>query len=74
MSDITDVPNRELLAAAMTLRDWFAGQVLAGDCMSRERLRAEDADGFPNHEDVARWAYEQANAMLQAREVNLHGD
>ena len=43
----------------MSLRDWFAGQVLAG--IAGTRLPADGA------EEVARIAYETANAMLEAR-------
>jgi hypothetical protein len=45
----------------MTLRDWFAGQALAG------LLR----DGIDVHgiDDSAYLAYEMADAMLKAREV-----
>lgn len=39
----------------MTLRDWFAGQALAG--------RNESAPTSI----IAEWAYEQADAMLEAR-------
>ena len=42
----------------MTLRDWFAGQALAG-------LRVNDYEKFEN---AARHAYEIADAMLAERE------
>ncbi len=47
--------------SGMTLRDWFAGQALAG------LLR----DGIDVHgiDDSAYLAYEMADAMLKAREV-----
>lgn len=44
-----------LIQPGMTLRDWFAGQVVAG---------------LPVHhtaDAAARWAYEVADAMLKAR-------
>lgn len=53
-------PSLSYIACGMTLRDWFAGQVLAsaaalpfgeGDCLYRAKV-----------------AYEQANAMLAERE------
>jgi hypothetical protein len=53
----TDNHPMEKLHGGMTLRDWFAGQALAG-CM----------DGR-NREQVARTCYELADAMLAAREV-----
>jgi hypothetical protein len=46
----------------MTLRDYFAGQALAGIC-SRESQCAAD------YSDVAFRAYEIANAMIFRREV-----
>ena len=44
----------------MTLRDWFAGQAMAG------MLANSDRDGYP--EDRAQLAYEYADAMLEARD------
>jgi hypothetical protein len=45
----------------MTLRDWFAGQALAG--LIADPSRDGSAD------DRARYAYAYADAMLRAREV-----
>jgi len=45
-------------AQGMTLRDWFAGQALAG--MDGSEIMPIKA---------ARWAYETADAMLATREV-----
>lgn len=42
----------------MTLRDWFAGQALAGRNVSRQ---------YRTWEDMAADAYEIADAMLAAR-------
>lgn len=44
----------------MSLRDWFAGQALAGMLSSEYRPDGEGAK--------ANWAYELADAMLRARE------
>jgi len=45
----------------MTLRDYFAGQALAGMCYK--------ADWYDGEENVlARWAYDIADAMLAERE------
>lgn len=54
--------GKELVQAApgMTLRDWFAGHALAG-------LAA--ANWTAGSEDLARWAYELADAMLAARKA-----
>ena len=44
----------------MSLRDWFAGQALAGMLSS---------DGRPTGDQAkAEWAYDLADAMLRARE------
>lgn len=48
-----------LLAKDMTLRDWFAGQALAGIADSPER----DWD----FHDFARYAYDLADAMMKER-------
>lgn len=47
----------------MTLRDWFAGQALAGRCFSL----GEAGEGW-THEEIARECYGQADAMLAERE------
>lgn len=48
----------------MSLRDWFAGQALAGMLSS---------DGRPTGDQAkAEWAYDLADAMLKAREGGQH--
>lgn len=47
----------------MSLRDWFAGQALAGITASIACSAAN-----PTYDDVARKAYAQADAMLAVRE------
>ncbi|MBL4940348.1 MAG: hypothetical protein JKY81_01645 [Colwellia sp.] len=42
----------------MSLRDYFAGQALAGFCANRDLL---------DPEDVSQWSYGHADAMLAAR-------
>ena len=54
-------PPEQPTARGMTLRDWFAGQALAG-YMAQTVVTGEDAS------TVAGWCYEQADAMLAARE------
>ncbi len=50
----------EILSPGMTLRDWFAGQVLIGYVM---------ADPLRNNPDkIAAYAYQNADAMLRERE------
>lgn len=47
--------------AGMNLRDWFAGQALAG-------MSANPSLTMHNFEKFARWSYDQADAMLAERE------
>ena len=47
----------------MTLRDWFAGQVLRG-FISDPDVRLDD-ESIPK---IAKTCYEMADAMLEARE------
>ena len=59
-------PNKDELGnmiLGMSLRDYFAGQALAGLCAST------DHDSAPSKGILADWAYQQADAMLAAREV-----
>jgi hypothetical protein len=55
----------------MTLRDWFAGQALAGwlagEGNSHPGIPGPGGRGAQN---VARWSYAMADAMLAAREVS----
>lgn len=46
----------------VSLRDWFAGQALAGICASAACSAAN-----PTFDDVARKSYAQADAMLKER-------
>ena len=46
------------LASNMTLRDHFAGQALAS---------VEDGTTFKDDKGCAKWCYEMADAMLEAR-------
>ena len=46
----------------MSLRDWFAGQALAGIASM------SGADFSLSPQDEANWAYERADAMLAARD------
>ena len=46
--------------AGMTLRDWFAGQALAG-------AMVDDENGVEDHDKMAAYCYRQADAMIAAR-------
>ncbi|MDY7224743.1 hypothetical protein [Hyalangium rubrum] len=48
----------------MTLRDWFAGQALAGRLASPEMTAA----AAHNHAELARWAYAVAQSMMAQRD------
>ena len=49
------------LAQGMSLRDWFAGQAIAGAC-------GPGPDGWSlSPHDYATWGYQIADAMLEAR-------
>ena len=50
--------------SGMTLRDWFAGQALAGLYGSEEIQEHEWGN-----ETIAHFCYDMADAMLKAREV-----
>lgn len=51
----------------MTLRDWFAGQALAGICANTDWMPTDV-------ESVTRDAYAHADAMLAARSGDSHDD
>ena len=57
-------------AQGMSLRDWFAGQamkgLLAGVVHASEKIA--ESEGGSAEEVIARWAFEQADAMLAERE------
>ena len=52
--------QRDIGSNGMTLRDWFAGQALAGMIRANHRLEFQPTDD-------ATWAYQIADAMLAAR-------
>ena len=51
------------LQQGMTLRDWFAGQALAGILAGRSSVYTKQGP------DIARKAFEHADAMLTARQA-----
>ena len=53
--------HSDIVHPGMSLRDWFAGQALAG-------LSANPTYDIPV-ETAAKWSWEQADAMIKAREA-----
>ena len=53
----------------MTLRDWFAGQALAGMLSHATRYRPRPGRPENWHEAISQEAYEIADAMLAARKA-----
>ena len=51
----------------MTLRDWFAGQALAGFMAG---YFANPDNGDLENDEIAMFVYEQADAMIAAREAS----
>jgi hypothetical protein len=47
----------------MTLRDWFAGQALAGWSQAHDRIASNMHSSY-DHEEIVRVAYKIADAML----------
>jgi len=71
------VGNKHFDAPGMTLRDWFAGQALAGICANQDAMSGAVAVGekFPQVEGaavkfLAALAYDYADAMLSTREAS----
>jgi hypothetical protein len=54
----------------MTLRDWFAGQALAGFAANPRMI---DSRSPATLEIVSEWSFEAADAMLKARREVQHG-
>jgi hypothetical protein len=78
MADVKDggpvYPQDFPMKSGMSLRDYFAGQALAG-LLSNDPLKSfvDDADHIHDvHGWLAKGSYEIADAMLKAREVT-HG-
>lgn len=65
-----DSPNeaRNFMYEGMTLRDYFAGQVLAGVWASAPTMRSLARHEHKFDKTATEFAYELADAMLKARE------
>ena len=59
---VIGAPGAPVDYAGMSLRDWFAGMALQG------WLASYASDERPVFEDVAEFVWQQADAMLEARE------
>lgn len=61
--------DEHVMRDGMSLRDYFAGQALAGYRHAEFRWYAEHGSGdkFSSSENLARWAYADADAMLAER-------
>ena len=57
----------QIYKPGMSLRDWFAGQALAGILPARDASPKGSAFTETEAEWIAQKAYEQADAMLEAR-------
>ena len=65
MAEIHDDANGLLRRSDMTLRDWFAGQALAGICSNCDE---SGINGWAHSSKLAASvAYQFADAMLEAR-------
>lgn len=65
----TDPGNVPMETNGMTLRDWLAGQALAGIGTWCPASGSGPLIPAIIHERKAAWAYAQADAMLKAREA-----
>ena len=69
-----DSANDELMAVKhMELRDWFAGQVLAG-CVSHPDTKCGRSDPTAFHRALAEGCYRIADAMMAARNATEPSD
>ncbi len=59
------VPGYEPYSIGMSLRDWFAGQALAGMCAADRRWEGDEKSSATDKSAQA--AYSHADAMLKAR-------
>ncbi len=63
-----DGPSR---TQGMSLRDWFAGQIMAGRCANATLLTNLESEGIPSERlpaILSKQAYLLADAMLAARQ------
>lgn len=65
-ADETPVFDKEL-KGGMSIRDWFAGQALAGMVNATLCASLHNSAQTPQEDVLATWAYAQADAMLAAR-------
>ncbi len=63
------LPDNKFLQSGMTLRDYFAGQTLAG--LMSELGKMPPSEMFDAMNSLAKWSYVAADAMLKEREKSL---
>ena len=61
-----DSKNVEFIEHGMTIRDYFAARVLQGDLSTTPNIR-ESSNATEDASLLAEWAYQVADAMLEAR-------
>ena len=67
---LTEIAARECLPGPSTLRDWFAGQALAGlPALMKDATGTTWTSASASCADRARVAYAYADAMLEARDA-----
>jgi len=69
--DPATIAHGKRLASGMTLRDWFAGMAMQGIYACPVQLYRADGTPMPDpltSADIAKMAYEEADAMLAERE------
>lgn len=63
-----DAPQESYGMGGMSLRDWFAGQALAGMCANYKLLQNIKAEYIEPESVLADYAFKAADAMIEVRE------
>jgi hypothetical protein len=70
LQDWDECIHSRRIESGMTLRDWFAGQALAGFAANPRMI---DSRSPSTLEIVSEWSFEAADAMIKARREVQHG-